>query len=73
MIGETKMSITYKLNRTCPTCGIRISDKNKSGFCNKHRDRTGINNPFFGKTHSKDTKEILKISSIFLGGLENSS
>lgn len=55
------MSITYKLNRTCPTCGVRISDKNKSGFCNKHRDRTGISNPFFGKTHSKETREILKI------------
>ena len=55
------MSITYKLNRTCPTCGVRISDKNKSGFCKKHLDRTGENNPFFGKTHSKETREILKI------------
>lgn len=61
------MSDTYKLNRTCPTCGKRISDKNKSGYCNRHRDRTGSNNPFYGKTHSQETinslKEKCKIAS----------
>ena len=40
------MSLTYKLNRICPVCGTKISDKNKSGFCNRHRDRTGKNNSF---------------------------
>lgn len=54
------MSDTYKLNRTCPTCGKRISDKNKSGYCNRHRDRTGSNNPFYGKTHSQETINSLK-------------
>lgn len=54
------MSDTYKLNRTCPTCGKRISDKNKSGYCNRHRDRTGSNNPFYGKTHSQETIDSLK-------------
>lgn len=54
------MSITYKLNRICPICGTKISDKNKSGFCNRHRDRTGKNNPFFGKHHSKETVEQIK-------------
>lgn len=61
------MSHTYKLNRTCPTCGRSISDKNKSGYCNRHRDRTGPNNPFYGKTHSQETinsiKEKCKIAS----------
>lgn len=61
------MSHTYKLNRTCPTCGKSISDKNKSGYCNRHRDRTGTNNPFYGKTHSQETiisiKEKCKIAS----------
>lgn len=61
------MSDTYKLNKVCPTCGKRLSDKNKSGYCNRHRDRTGANNPFYGKTHSQDTinslKEKCKIAS----------
>ena len=54
------MSLTYKLNRTCPVCGKLINDKNKSGYCNKHRDRTGANNSFFGKHHSKETVEQIK-------------
>lgn len=44
------MSATYRLNKLCPVCGKRLSDKNKSGYCNIHRDRTGENNPFFRKT-----------------------
>lgn len=54
------MSATYKLNRHCPVCGKRIADKSKTGFCNIHRDRTGVNNPFYGKTHSKETIDLLK-------------
>lgn len=54
------MSDTFKLNRHCPVCGKLISDKNKTGFCNKHRDRTGKNNPFYGKKHSKETLNIIK-------------
>lgn len=50
----------YKLNKKCPTCGKRLLDKNKSGFCNKHRDRTGKNNPFFGKKHKRETIEKTK-------------
>lgn len=61
------MSLTYKLNKHCPKCGCRISDKNKSGYCNLHRDRTGINNPFYGKHHTKESldkiKDICKIRS----------
>ena len=58
------MSHTYKLNRTCPTCGKSISDKNKSGYCNRHRDRTGTNNTFYGKTHSQETINSIKEKSI---------
>ena len=43
------------MKRVCPTCGAKVSDQNKSGFCNRHRDRTGANNPFFGKKHSQET------------------
>lgn len=61
------MSCTYKLNKTCPICGKRLADKNKSGYCNTHRYRTGPNNPFYGKTHSQETinslKEKCKIAS----------
>ena len=53
------MSAEFKLNRVCPTCGIRVSDTNKSGSCNRHRDRTGTNNPFYGKRHSKETIEAM--------------
>lgn len=50
----------YKLNRKCPVCNFLLLDKNKTGFCTKHRDRTGTNNPFFGKTHTKETVSKLK-------------
>jgi len=46
----------HKLNKKCAKCGVPILDRNKSGFCNHHRDRTGKNNPFFGHKHSQATK-----------------
>ena len=49
-----------KLGKTCTKCGISITDKNRSGYCNTHRDRTGANNPFYGKTHSEETVRKLK-------------
>lgn len=54
------MAKTFKQNRTCPICGSRVSDQNLSGYCNRHRDRTGPNNPFWGKTHTDSTKAKLK-------------
>lgn len=54
------MSSTYKLNRVCPVCGKLLNDKNKTGYCNKHRDRTGANNSFYGKRHSKETVDKIK-------------
>lgn len=53
----------YKLNKRCITCNRLLLDRNKSGFCNIHRDRTGKNNPFFGKKHTKQTIDIIKIKN----------
>ena len=39
-------------------CGTR--KKPKAMTCNKCRDRSGINNPFYGKTHSEETKQKLR-------------
>jgi len=50
----------YKLNKRCIKCNKLLLDKNKSGFCNSHRDRTGSNNSFFGKHHSKETIDGIK-------------
>lgn len=54
------MSNTFKLNRHCPKCGKLISDQNKTGFCNLHRNRTGANNSFYGKKHSEETLNRIK-------------
>ena len=49
-----------KFNLICHcSCGKEISCFNKTKMCNKHRDRTGENNPFFNKIHSKETLKIL--------------
>jgi G:T-mismatch repair DNA endonuclease (very short patch repair protein) len=59
------MSRKRKLNRKCEICESPISDYNKSGYCNKHINRNGVNNPFYGKKHSKETIEkIIKVTSI---------
>ena len=38
-------------------CENILSKNNKSGLCHKHRDRNGVNNSFYGKSHSKETIE----------------
>ena len=50
-----------KEKKYCKVCGKELCKKNKSGYCNSHRDRTGANNSFFGKSHSKETIEKLKV------------
>jgi len=45
----------------CEKCGILLGLTTKGSLCNKHRDRAGINNPFYGKTHSKETIDKAKI------------
>lgn len=49
-----------KLGKTCGKCGTSITDKNKSGYCRIHIDKTGANNSFYGKTHSKETVDKIK-------------
>ena len=39
-------------------CGVRKKPKAKT--CNRCRNRSGYNNPFYGKTHSKETKAKLR-------------
>jgi group I intron endonuclease len=39
-------------------CGVRKKPQAKT--CNKCRDRSGENNPFYGKKHSQETKQILR-------------
>lgn len=48
------------MDKRCITCAAPLLDKNKTGFCTRHRDRTGINNPFYGKSHSAETIENIK-------------
>ena len=51
--------------RYCPTCNKLVSKNNKSGFCNSHRPRSGKDNPFYGKKHSKELiDQIRKKNSI---------
>lgn len=44
----------------CKICGKEFSKNCKTGYCIKHLPRNGENNPFFGKTHKKDTIENMK-------------
>lgn len=50
----------FGLYEKCKKCEKRISRNNKHGYCNSCRDRTGENNPFYGKSHSDETIEVLK-------------
>jgi group I intron endonuclease len=46
----------------CPICGRVIKKHNKNQLsCAKCRVRSGNKNPFYGKTHSKETKKKLKL------------
>jgi group I intron endonuclease len=45
--------------KLCPTCGISdISSSSKE--CSECRDRSGENNPFYGKVHTEKTLAILR-------------
>ncbi len=57
------MSASYKLNKKCGKCKTKLLDKNKSGFCNHHRDRTGKNNSFYGKKHIAKSIEVVRIKT----------
>lgn len=58
----------YNLKKLCITCNKLLLDTNKTGYCNKHRDRSGKNNSFYGKKHDKKMiektkKKLSKIST----------
>lgn len=58
------MSYTYHLNRKCNKCGKLIADKSKSGMCGECYRKYGLcgeNNPFYGKTHSNEVKNMLSV------------
>lgn len=48
----------WKGGKTFCRCGTRINSSANS--CIKCMDRSGENNPFFGKTHSEKTKQTLR-------------
>ena len=46
----------------CPKCNIAvIADSAKC--CDNCRDRTGVNNPFYGRNHSIETLERIKLQT----------
>ena len=48
----------WRGGKTFCKCGSRINSNSKE--CSKCRDRTGINNPFYNKTHSKESKDKIR-------------
>lgn len=48
------------VRKRCESCSIILSKKCNGEKCNKRRDRTGSNNPFYGKSHSKEAIDIIK-------------
>lgn len=44
--------------KKCPTCHI-YNIKTTKTICGNCRDRTGLNNSFYGKTHSQETKDAM--------------
>lgn len=43
--------------KVCFTCDKRLSKNAAGSYCNSHRDRSGINNPFYGKKHKPISEE----------------
>ncbi len=44
----------------CLKCGKKVSKNCHLGYCNSCRNRSGKNNPFFGRKHSKETLDRIK-------------
>ncbi len=69
-ITMLEYKIKFNLLPKCKKCEAHLSTNNKYGYCNKCRDRTGINNPMYGKSvydqwvlkygtdHAKELNEI---------------
>lgn len=60
-ITATQYRIKHSLIKKCTKCKKEISNDNKTEFCNHCRDRTGKNNPFYGKKHKRETIEKTKV------------
>lgn len=45
----------------CLKCGKKVSKNCHLGYCNSCRNRSGGNNPFFGKKHDRDMIENTKV------------
>jgi len=48
----------------CKKCGKEVSRNCKLGYCRQCRNITGKNNPFYGKTHSIEAIEKIRIVNI---------
>lgn len=57
LLGENNPNYRNILQKMCEICGAKIS-KNAKSKCPKC-NTTGENNPFYGKTHSQETKDHL--------------
>ena len=62
-IGEQNPNWKGGVSKKKCKCGKNISPNNKT--CSDCRDRSGENNPFYGKTHSDETRK--KLSEIRMG------
>ena len=60
--GKYKGGIGFNSYHYCPLCNISvISDSAK--YCIKCMDRTGVNNPFYGRNHNTETRELIRIAN----------
>jgi group I intron endonuclease len=55
-----QLNSNWKGGTTYSYCQCGVRKKPKAKTCNKCRDRSGINNPFYGKTHTEETKQKLR-------------
>ena len=53
----------------CKECNKLLWVENKSGYCVKHLPRTGKDNSFYGKTHTKETLDKLSEKNRTIGKL----
>ncbi len=51
--------------------GLSLSDAHKAKISANHADMSGTNNPFYGKTHSNDTKRKMRKPRPSVGGSRN--
>ena len=54
---------TSKSAGECTICSKILDRRNKSGYCNSHRPRSGEDNPFYKKKHSNETRKQMEVSA----------